>query len=320
MTNFPLTIESNAFLGGWIEDLPSKQIISTNLGAEIYLKSHRCSKLLFNWPSHVLGKQPSRILFSIDGGPFISQSLDSDYFQLDLDAACDHLIRIMTQAITFVRAESWSLAEIFTLKGIQYDGSLVGAVPDRAELVFIGDSIINGQKTLAGVVDGSAHRPDKSWDFLISEKLQLNNDRIAYGGSGLTQRAKICPPTAIDFIWYAALNLPRPIDHQAKIAAVIVNLGSNDAAASEQEFTFSLKVLLRELTKRFHDSKIIFVEPFNGNFAAVFRKVIPNNDRVTLISNHDWHFQRTDAVHLSVAGHEQAAKVLLPLIEDCLHA
>lgn len=321
MNTFPLTIKSNAFLGSWIEDSTNKQIFSTNLGAEIWLKSSHCSKIIFDWPNRTLAADQSRILISIDGADFYSQILSERNIQLDLDPDSDHLIRIMTQAITFVKAQTWNLSEFFLLKKISFNGQMTGAVPSRKNLVFIGDSIINGQKILPDSFDTSAHRPDKSWAYLLSEKLNYNNLRIAYGGTGITQRANIYPPTAIDFIWNSALNVSRPIDYSRPLAGVIVNLGTNDRSASSEEFSFSLKALLRELKKRFHETKIIVVEPFNGCFRDVFRKVFKDEKHISLIENNHWNFEISDhGVHLSVTGQQQAAKTLLPLIEEKLNA
>ncbi|MDN6967463.1 lysophospholipase [Oenococcus sp. UCMA 17063] len=321
MNTFPLTIKSNAFLGSWIENSANKQIFSTNIGAEIWLKSNHCSKIIFDWPNKTLGKDRSRILISIDGADFYSQTLSDHTIRIDLNPDSDHLIRIMTQAITFVRAQSWNLSEFFLLKKISFDGELFGAVPSRKSLVFIGDSIINGQKVLPDSFDTSAHRPDKSWAYLLSEKLYFNNLRIAYGGTGITQRANIYPPTAIDFIWNSALNVSRPIDYSQSLAGVIVNLGTNDCSASSEEFSFSLKALLRELKKRFHETKIIVIEPFNGCFKDVFRRVFKGEKHISLIENNHWDFEISDhAVHLSAAGHRQAAKTLLPLIKEKLDA
>ncbi|MFT8527236.1 MAG: lysophospholipase [Oenococcus sp.] len=321
MINFPLTIESHAFLGSWIEDPDHQHILTTNLGAELYLKSHECSQIVLDWAAKTRDGQCSRILISLDGGVFKSEKLTADPIILSLDPKEDHLIRIMTQAISYEKARTWTLTDYFCLQGVTHNGQLTGAVPNRKKLIFVGDSIINGQKILADKTT-AAHRPDLSWDFLVSEALNLNNVRIAYGGCGITQHAKIYPPTAMDFLWLLSETLPRPIDQRDDIAGVVVNLGTNDGDADQQEFTFALKMFLRELKKRFHDAKIIIVEPFNGNFKQVFESVVTSYDpNYTLIKNTSWQFPTSDGgVHLNQLGHQQAADILLPKIKEAINA
>lgn len=320
MKEFSLTstTSSRAFTGNWIFK-KNGSVLTNNLGAEIRLLSSGNSELVFDWRDHTHGQDRSRILVSIDQRPFVSLVLGNEPFSLPLGSKGKHLVRIMTQSLTYVKAKTWDLEDYFLLDSISYQDRLEPCSLYDSQIVFIGDSITNGQKTDAFISDGAAHRPDFSWDFLLSEALAADNLRLAYGGCGITQKANIYPPTAIDFIWQYAKGKARQIDYNRKNKAVIVNLGTNDKAASDMEFLFSLKALVRELKKRFHDDKIIVIEPFDGSFKNVFEDLLANDRYVDLVSNKRWNFQKSDRVHLTRLGHRQAFTTLLPIIKEKLN-
>ncbi len=319
MNEFPLKISSGAFLGSWWENKKKETIMTNNIGAEIWLKSKNCSRIIFNWPS--LKKDLiSTILISIDHGKFYSKTLKSNFFKLNLNPKKEHLIRIMTQTLEKNSVSAaWKLLNYFCLKKISYNGELVGQIPKRGTLIFLGDSILNG-KGINFPNNPNMYRPDLSWDFLMSEKLNLNNIRIAYQGIGITNKAKAYPPTSIEIIWQISKNIPRIIAPFCKIKSVIVNLGSNDKKANKKEFLFALKALVRELKKRFHEINIIVIEPFDGSFKEVFENFFHNYKKIFLIQNKNWLFETKEDIYLSKKGHKEAYKVLLPLLKDKINA
>jgi lysophospholipase L1-like esterase len=315
MIFFPLKINNNAFFGDWIEN--DQGIFTTNLGSQIYLSIENATKLIINMKNTVHDNNgPSAVAYKIDNQEWQSLDLSDQELVFSIPDTNEHSFRLITQGLTTVRGDYWNGTERFLVESISSDGLIGGNVPDKDMIIFFGDSITNGQKMQQPAIKPSSHHPELSYGIKIAEQLDLNGLLIAYGGIGITNKAKFLPPTANDFVWNINKETLRPLHYEKKIKLVIVNIGTNDADASDKEFSFSLKSLNRELHKRFHDIKILYLIPFNQQFADVYRKNIIEFENAKLIETQNWEVEIGDRVHPNFKGEKKIIEKLLPIIKE----
>ncbi|GAP02689.1 hypothetical protein FPFC_021370 [Fructobacillus pseudoficulneus] len=179
-------------------------------------------------------------------------------------------------------------------------------------LTFVGDSIVAGE-AMAGV-NHDQHQPTQSFPSLVAKQLQLPLNRIAYGGTGLTNRAPFQEPRAIDALWQVGDGIARRRVHSSK---VVVAYGINDAnyGATDQEFAFGLRVYLLELVKRFHEAHFYLLTPWNGAFAAIVAAEVARFTSFTVVPAHEWGIQ-TRPYHPDGLAHQKIAAELVKILED----
>jgi hypothetical protein len=96
-------------------------------------------------------------------------------------------------------------------------------------------------------------------------------------------------------------------------------LGTNDInhGGDEQSLRFGLRLFFLELVKRFHNTPVLVMTPFNGEYEAVFDEEAARFDHLTVIKTGAWQIA-PDYVHPDVEGHQMAAEYLLPHLKTLL--
>ncbi|MFC4760365.1 GDSL-type esterase/lipase family protein [Fructobacillus durionis] len=176
----------------------------------------------------------------------------------------------------------------------------------RPYITFVGDSIVAGE-LMAGVAH-DRHRPSQSFPAIVARDLKQPLNRIAYGGTGLTNSAPFQEPKAIDALWRVGQDVPRRRVHTDK---VVVAYGLNDAnyGATAEDFAFGLRVYLLELVKRFHQAHFYLLTPWNGQFKEIFEEEASRFDCFTIVDTSSWQIA-TRPTHPDVAAHAKIAKEL----------
>lgn len=300
----------DAFIGDWV--FLDQQIITTNLGAEIHFSVNQAKEIFIDWPSRAtINNYNQTIAIKIDDQDFRSYFLDQQILKIELPDQQLHKIRIVIQG-NIVAADYWFGEQNFSLNKIFVEsGELIVEQNQQENIFFIGDSITAGAKIGSPFEGPQDNHPETSYPIQVSDFFGLNNIRIAYGGTGITPKASIYPPSAFEFIWKINSDTKRPLHYKQKNRAVVVNLGTNDTAASKQEFTWSLQTFLIELKKHFHQLPIYVMIPFNQQFADIFEAVVPKFDRIKLIETKDIQVSFADKLHPDQQGHDSIAKYLI---------
>lgn len=176
----------------------------------------------------------------------------------------------------------------------------------RPYITFVGDSIVAGE-LMAGFAH-DCHRPSQSFPAIVAKDLKQPLNRIAYGGTGLTNSAPFQEPKAIDALWRVGQEIPRRLVHSDK---VVVAYGLNDAnyGATTEDFTFGLRVYLLELVKRFHQAHFYLLTPWNGQFKDIFEEEASRFDCFTIVDTNSWQIA-TRPYHPDVEAHAKIAKEL----------
>lgn len=299
-----------AFIGDWV--FSEQQIVTTNVGAEIHFSTNRTKEIFIDWPSRAsIDNYNQTIAIKIDNQNFQSYFLDQKILKLELPDQQLHKIRIITQG-NIAAADYWFGEQNFGLNKIFVEsGELIIEQNQLENIFFVGDSITAGAKINSLFRGPQDNHPESSYSIQVSDFFNLNNIRIAYGGTGITPKASIYPPSAFEFIWKINSETKRPLHSDQKNRAVVVNLGTNDAAASEQEFAWSLQAFLTELKKRFHQLPIYLMIPLNQQFADIFRTMIPKFDQIKLIETKDIQVSFADKLHPDQQGHDAIAEYLI---------
>lgn len=290
-----------ALRGDWAAfELAGEQgFYATNLGNAIQVHVQGARLVHFALRS---GSETARVVWQIDAGEWTSVALN-DGVDVVLPDEQAHTVTVMLQTA----AHLWTLPNGFFLMDVTVDaGEVTAVVDEQVRVAFIGDSITAG----ARILPNDENAPQLGYVAQVAAALGVTAQRFAYGGIGVTPAAPIQTPTAIDALWHVGPDLMRP---RTQVGAVVVNLGTNDSnyGATEQQLRFGLRLLFLELVKRFHETPVLILTPFNGKMTAVYAQEAARFAHLKVIDTRDWHIS-PDRVHPNAAEHARAAKLLAP--------
>ena len=303
----------DAFVGDWV--VFQEQMLTTNVGSEIRFLVDGSKNLIIDWPNCIKSSDSQQtIAIKIDNQEFKTVSLTEEEIEYPLPDDSLHKIRIVVQS-NIEDANYWLGDQDFRLNKIYVnDGQLIVEKNNLENIYFIGDSITSGSKMQTENLFSENNHAESSYAIQVADHFNLNNIRVSYNGTGITNKAYIYPPTAFDFIWKLKNDLKRPNQRNAK--AIVINIGTNDARATEQEFKWSLRVFLTEITKRFHQIPIYLMIPLNQQFADIFRLVVSDFDNIKLIETKDIKITFADQLHPDQNGHNRIAEYLIEYFEQ----
>lgn len=310
LTNLAATLR-----GDWatLNEDAQQTFFTTNIGNRIQFTVTGAKTVVVELTS----PSRARVMLQLNDTPWQTHQLQPHGLTIDLPDEATYTVQIVLQYLPV--AELWEEGHGVNLTRIHADAGVMQPLPAPAQRVaFIGDSItlgarMTGEDTQA---TGVHHAPQFGFPARLAEHFDIEPIYMAYGGIGVTPSAPIQMPNAIDSLWQMNAVVPRP---RRDVAAVVVNLGTNDInhGGDEQSLRFGLRLFFLELVKRFHDTPVLVMTPFNGQFEAVFVEEAQRFDHLTVIKTGDWQIS-PDHVHPDVAEHAQAAQKLVPYLATYL--
>lgn len=253
-------------------------------------------------------KSSGSVYVSVDGGEPKEANLSSKHIVKDLDDG-EHTVKIYTSAQKcFPKISGFS---------VDKGKSLIKAEKNFT-VEFIGDSI------LEGYIPGN-NSILNTYGYLTAKHFGWDRNTVAFGGITLT--AGYGSPDTKGMINRYFLKNEYNQDEldvekwDTKLFTpdcVIINLGTNDYAPTDGEFTLAYVSFLNQLRASYPNAPIFVMKPFTKTKSQAIDSVfeISKTENVYMIDSADWNIELSDDnLHPNNTGHEHAAELLIKTLE-----
>lgn len=223
-------------------------------------------------------------------------------------------VRITISAIRY-NGKKWSAEEGLAIKNISTDGTiLTDDVGSKNQILFLGDSITEGQLMTAGNFSGL--NSDKAFPHLITDSF---TDYICiqngFGGTGMLVGGNAGMPVAMQCLTNISRDRVATYDYD-KIKLIVINYGTNDVGKNDTVgFKTAYKTYIEYIKSKFTNAKIIIIRPCTKVVYEQQITEIAEEENVYLCEV-SGSVSKTDSVHPNEAGHQVIANSLIQFIQD----
>jgi len=178
----------------------------------------------------------------------------------------------------------------------------------RRRILFLGDSITAGIVALAAPPSlPSKSAGESTYARIAADLLGAVAIVRGFGGIGLTQGGSGGVPNAIGVLDH--FDLRRSIQRFGNPGAIVINLGTNDSAASSSAFTAALSAYVARVRQLYPGRPIALIRPFNGTKAAEVQAVASSGG-LGYVDTSSYGLTYNDGLHPDLAGHLLAGQKL----------
>ena len=139
-----------------------------------------------------------------------------------------------------------------------------------------------------------------AYSWISSQYLHAHPYLIGYGGTGLVNSGSF-NTTDYSVDWMTQGISEKDINPNL----IVINVGTNDGAATDDQFGEKYKSLLNKLILRYPGVPIMCMIPFNQTRANVISKIVTNAQDCYLVETKDWQINgtnTTDGTHPNEKG------------------
>lgn len=215
-----------------------------------------------------------QIEYRIDGfGPWLYADIAASVtltFPSATSAYANHFLEVVVKSTTENQPRWTTQTTAVVLTGLEVDntGSLLAPPKSPVNVLFYGDSITEGVRTISSVAVGDTNRNDaaQGWAYLLGKAFGAEFGLIGFGGTGVVKAtgSGSVPnlQTSYNQLWNGE---PRVFDPSPNL--IVLNEGTNDtnaganAAILETGMTNALNLLLAACP----NAVIATMMPFNSN-------------------------------------------------------
>ena len=291
--------DSNKFslLGRWYQKQidNKKYYVTNNNGAQINYRIKNASYFNIDW-KQMHDPDYARWAYSIDGQEF--QSISTQITQVNISNKENHIVRIVTDAI-YQDLNKWG-GNGFAFSDVTTDGTITGLIDVDPIIMYFGDSITEGIRTLGMDEKGPGCSVLHAYSWISSQYLHAHPYLIGYGGTGLVNSGSF-NTTDYSVDWMTQGISEKDINPNL----IVINVGTNDGAATDDQFGEKYKSLLNKLILRYPGVPIMCMIPFNQTRANVISKIVTNAQDCYLVETKDWQINgtnTTDGTHPNEKG------------------
>ena len=223
-------------------------------------------------------------------------------------------VRIIISAIRY-NGKKWSAEEGLAIKNISTDGTiLTDDVNSKNQILFLGDSITEGQLITAGNFSGL--NSDKAFPHLVTDHF---TDYICiqngFGGTGMLVGGNAGMPVAMQCLTNITRDRVATYDYD-KIKLIVINYGTNDVNKNDAAgFKTAYKTYIEYIKSKFTNAKIIILRPCTKVVYEQQITEIAKEENVYLCEV-SGSVSKTDSVHPNEAGHKVIADSLIQFMQD----
>lgn len=223
-------------------------------------------------------------------------------------------VRITISAIRY-NGKKWTAEEGLAIKNISTDGTiLTDDVSSKNQILFLGDSITEGQLITAGNFSGL--NSDKAFPHLVTDSF---TDYICiqngFGGTGMLVGGNAGMPVAMQCLTNISRDRIATYDYD-KIKLIVINYGTNDVGKNDTVgFKTAYKTYIEYIKSKFTNAKIIIIRPCTKVVYEQQITEIAEEENVYLCEV-SGSVSKTDSVHPNEAGHQVIANSLIQFIQD----
>lgn len=286
-----------------------------NSGSELYFKVKNATKIIIETKDigTVTTEYKPYIRCRI-GNSDTRIQLVNNTTEIPVSNKNENNVRITISAIRY-NGKKWSAEEGFAIKNISTDGTiLTDDVSSKNQILFLGDSITEGQLMTAGNFSGL--NSDKAFPHLVTDSF---TDYICiqngFGGTGMLVGGNAGMPVAMQCLTNISRDRVATYDYD-KIKLIVINYGTNDVNKNDVEgFKTAYKTYIEYIKSKFTNAKIIIIRPCTK---VVYEQQITeiSEEENVYLCEVSGSVTKTDSVHPNEAGHQVIANSLIQFIQN----
>ena len=307
LLNFSEIDNEVGFLGRWfdanINGFDCKCTI--NAGSEFYFKVKGATTVNVNFEINSSRETPF-FSYSIDGSDFTRQLITSP--TLPTLTTEEHIIRVVIDGLTETE-DKWVGEKGIAFKNITVDsGTVKGVIPKNKTIMFFGDSITEGVRSLNMDANANGNSSINAFPFQCCKNLNSVSYRVGFGATGVAKpNGSGGIPDCLTYIDNMTQNKETPY-YEPNI--VVINHGTNDGGYTSDTFIPAYNKVLDRLTIKYPGVPIFAIIPFNQSHSSDIRNCVSNRSNCYLVETDSWGVTYTDGLHPDANGAQIAGEKL----------
>ena len=263
-------------------------------------------------PEYVMSVEPYWAC-SIDGSDFtrVQVTTGGSAIDIPIPSTDEHLVWIVIDGMCQTsgsanRNSGWSAIHI---KSITTDGTMYKVKPKSKQILFVGDSIVEGINTLGTTSTSESKSSVNEFSFRTARKLNCIPLLQGYGGSSSWSGVKYERYSHVD-----ALQDKFLVNNE--VDAILIEYGYNDDASIKNgtktldDFITNYNLLIDLLRGKYTGVPIICMIPFKQSLSSTIREIASQRSYCYVIETKDYEVEYSDNSHPSTNGAEKIAQRL----------
>lgn len=283
--------------------------VTNNNGSEILFSVNNATYVEIDWKP-MIGSDNARWSYAIDDNEF--NSVSTATHKIDIPDRDKHIIRIVMDAINQA-IHKWDQGNGFAFSTITSDGTTTALKSANPIIMYFGDSITEGIRTLGMDETGQGCSVLHAYSWLSAQFLNAMPYIIGYGGQGLKNQGSF--NTADYSIDWKTQGIP---ENKINPNLIIINEGTNDTMIDDDNFSDLYKKFIHKLVMKYPGVKIGCMVTFNGLHGSPIKKIAQETKDCFLIDTTGWDITTTDGTHPNAEGSVKAALKLAQSINKQL--
>lgn len=297
--------------GKWFKrSLGGKKYQFTNAaGSAFYFKVTGTKKVTIKF-AYTTTIQKPKIAYSIDGKSFKYKNV-SGSVTLNLGNTKTHYVRVVLDRVNPYE-NRWDgnagIAVKSITAGTPSTGVITAVAPQNPVVVFYGDSITEGVRTIGESLDTSGCSATHSYAWYTAEKLGAIPYMVGYASCGITETGSFS--TAYNIVTYN-MNGSATTSYPSNVGAVVVEFGANDANTHAAAFEVGYRQLISTIRSKYSSAKIICLRPpFSDRNGESIKAVASEFKKVYTLTTASYSLGTYDNIHPNYSGAKTIAKKL----------
>lgn len=250
--------------------------------------------------------------YSVDGGAFVRKMVTDT--TIPIADSGEHWVWIVVDGMGEndpIPGGKWYGSVGVYLGGITTDGTVCGANCTNRQIMFIGDSIVEGINVLGEGANADTNSATSGFAFKTARMLNAVPLLCGYGGTAILGNSSFHKPIeAVDY------NLNGvPVNKQAP-DIICIEHGYNDGTLvtngtySSEDFKSGYNALLDRIKTKYPGVQIICLIPFKQSLKSEIEECTEGRSGCHVIYTEGWGITYTDHAHPNKNGAELAAEKL----------
>ena len=317
--------EGYTLLGRWYKFSTFNECVNS-AGASIMFNVKNATSVMVDieqvvHPSHADWRMTVEPYFaySIDGSDWVRVQIGTEAKTINIPNTDNHLVWIVIDGMCLHsdsanRNSGWSAVYI---KSLTTDGKMYKVKPKNRQILFVGDSIVEGINTLGTTSTSEANSTVNEFSFKTGRKLNAIPLIQGYGGSASWNGTK-CER----YSWVDGQMDNFIVNNE--VDAVLIEYGYNDNTVisgrtkTKQDFINAYNELIDLLVGKYGCVPIFCLIPFKQSLADEIRQIASERSYCYCIETSDYDVTYSDNAHPNVNGAEEIANRLSADIEKVL--
>lgn len=266
-------------------------------------------------PSWIMAVAPY-LAYSVDGTEFTRVQIKEEQLEITINSLDEHLVWIVVDGLCINsglanRNSGWCGVYI---KSITTDGKMFKVKPKSKQILFVGDSIVEGINTLGTTSTSESNSSVNEFSFKTAQKLGIIPLLQGYGGSTTW--------SGVDYTRYSVVDQKQDNFINSHPDIILIEYGYNDnslistGTKTKEEFIEQYNLLLDIMVGKYSGVPIICLIPFKQSLAQEIRDIASARNYCYVIETSDYNVTYSDEAHPNVDGAEEIAKRLSKDIEN----